>query len=140
MLMARDLSRINNIIDQIVNEYGHEFRRRDNRIIVKIGHVNRTQTVLLGRRRDCLTLSSVVFKMNSKRSKNKEAQQVIRRVWNRNSLIPIVSLSIDSRQRIVGKISILYENVTEQSLIFYCRTLARECDRFESMFSLTDEY
>ena len=137
--MVRDLSRIHNIVDQIVNEYGHEFRRRDNKIIVNIGHVNRTQTVLLGRKKDCLTLSSVVYKLNGKRSKNMETQQVIRRVWNRNSLIPIVSLSIDSRQWIVGKISLLYENVNEQNLVFYCRTLARECDRFESMFSLTDE-
>lgn len=138
--MAKDLSRIHNIVDQVVNEYGHEFRRKGNRVIVKIGHENRKQTVLLGRKRDCLTLRSVVHKMNGKRSKNKETQQIIRRVWNRNSLIPIVTLSIDSGQRIVGKISILYENVTEQNLVFYCRTLARECDRFESMFSLTDEH
>ena len=138
--MARELSRIHNIADQIVYEYDNEFHRKENQIIVKIGHGKRTQTVLLGRKRDCLTLSSVVFKMNNKRYKKKETQQIIRRVWNRNSLIPIVSLSIDSRLRIVGKISLLYENVTKQSLIFYCRTLARECDRFESMFSLKDEH
>ena len=134
--MARDLQSVREFVDRLCEVCGNEFRLQNNRVIVEIPEMQRKQKILLGRKKNLLVMSSVVIKLDPE----KEAlQPLVCQIWRKNALLSLVSLSIDSRHRVVGKISVLYDSVTEENLAFYLRSLAREGDRFEYVLSLEDQ-
>ena len=142
---SKDLNRIYELVDKLSYEFDGEFSRRENHITVELDWNSRQDTVrgrkqkiLIGRKRNLLTMKSVVVKLSGVHQLLSEVAELKREIWRRNGLVPIVSFSIDSRQRIVGTISILCSTVSESDLAFYLRTLARECDRFEYVLTLTD--
>ena len=142
---SKDLNRIYGLVDKLSLEFDGEFSRRKNHIAVELNWNSRKDTVrgrkqkiLIGRKENLLTMKSVVVKLNDSHQLLSKVSKLKREIWRRNGLVPIVSFSIDSRQRIVGTISILYSTVSKSDLVFYLRTLARECDRFEYVLTLTD--
>jgi len=134
--LARDLQSVREFVDRLCEVCGNEFRLQNNRVIVEFPEMQRKQKILLGRKKNLLVMSSVVIKLDPEKE---TLQPLVCQIWRKNALLSLVSLSIDSRHRVVGKISVLYDSVTEENLAFYLRSLARECDRFEYVLSLEDQ-
>lgn len=128
------------IVDDLVVAGSQFKQRKGNYILVSVDRSGRTQRVHMTRKRNEYVLSSVVARISDVVGTSLNLTLLLKRIWTRNALKPLVNLNIDGRDRIVGSISIPVGKESQSSIAFYLENLARECDRFEYILTGTDEH
>ena len=129
------------IVDDLIVGSSQFKQRKGNYIQVSVDRFGRTQRVHVTKRRDEYVLSSVVARISDLLgTDSKHRTLLLKRIWTRNALKPLVNLNIDGRDRIVGSISVPVGQESPSSIAFYLENLARECDRFEYILTGADEH
>ena len=111
------------------------WQRDGNRVRISLAQGGRSQILRLSRRRDRYIFSSVVARA---RAIDEGRRSLAFRIWRRNALKPVVTFTVDRRERVIGLIDQPIESVHSKELKFYLETLARECDRFEYILTGAD--
>ena len=123
-------------IDELIETERLRGRRDGNFVFIDMDRSDRTQKVHLKRKNDAYEFSSVVAKVNDVTELSEEGRNALLfRIWRRNALKPVVSLSTDGRDRVVGTVTCPVQSTHAEEIEFYLTTLARDCDRFEYILS-----
>ncbi|MYD79504.1 MAG: hypothetical protein F4X44_02695 [Gammaproteobacteria bacterium] len=122
-------------IDELIEKNDLTWHRDGNQVCVTFAKNGRSQIVHLRTRRKHYVFSSVVA---GSAEVKEDRRKLWYRLWRRNSLKPIVTFTIDNRDRVVGLIDQPIESVSEAEICFYIETVARECDRLEYILTGSD--
>ena len=123
-------------IDGLVTDENLPWQRKGRRVRIALSRNGRSQVIRLARRRDCYVFSSVVARVADV---NQCRRSLAFRLWRRNALKPIVTFTIDRRERVIGLVDQRVESARREQLKFYLETLAQECDRLEYILTGADE-
>ena len=121
-------------IDELADRGDRRWKRRGKQVRIRLSSGGRSHVVHVARKKDSYVFWSVV----AAHAAGQDRRALARRIWRRNALKPVVMFTIDSRDRIIGRIDQPVESLHAREIEFYLETLARECDRFEYVLTGTD--
>lgn len=122
-------------IDELAVRGDRRWRRRGKQVRIRLSSGGRSHVVRIARKKDRYVFSSVVADVHAA---GQDRRALARRIWRRNALKPVVMFTIDSRDRVIGRIDQPVESLHAREIEFYLETLARECDRFEYVLTGAD--
>ena len=128
-------------VDKLIEMKRLRGRRNGNFVFVNLDRSDRIQKVRLARKNDTYEFRSVVGRVNDVPQATEDGRNALLfRIWCRNALKPVVSLSMDGRDQVVGMVTCPIDSTQAEEIHFYLVTLARDCDRFEYILSGGDRH
>lgn len=122
-------------IDELAGRGDRRWKRRGKQVRIRLSSGGRSHVVHVARKKDRYVFWSVVADAHAE---DQDRRALARCIWRRNALKPVVMFTIDSRDRIIGRIDQPVESLHAREIEFYLETLARECDRFEYVLTGAD--
>ena len=126
-------------VDQAIEREGLSWQRHDRIIDVELWRSGHHQRVHLDRVDDHYVLRSTVVGSSYVTRSHRRWRDLAYRAWRKNALKELVTFSFDSRHRLIGVIEQPVATLDDEELLFYIRTLAQHCDRFEYILTGEDE-
>ncbi len=126
-------------VDALIESRRIQGERDGNNVLIRLNRTDRIQRIHLARENHVYQFTSVVARVKHVITPSVNARNaLIFRILCRNALKPVVFLSIDNRDRVVGKITCPIHSTQSNEIEFYLTALARDCDRFEYILSGSD--
>jgi hypothetical protein len=126
-------------VDRIIEREDLNWKRRDRTVDVELWRSGHWQRVHLDRVDDRYVLLSTVVGSSYVTKSDRRWRDLAYRAWRKNALKELVTFSFDRRHRLIGVIEQPVATLDDEELVFYIRTLAQHCDRFEYILTGEDE-
>ena len=106
----------------------------DDRAQIDLG-AGRGQTVFIERHGDSYVLTSVVLGTVRTEQHSADMLSFAGTIWRRNRETDMVNFTLDSQNRLVGRVDHPAESLDAAELFYYLTRLAVECDRMEYLLT-----
>jgi hypothetical protein len=126
-------------VDQAIEREDLPWERHDRTIEVELWRSGHGQRVHLDRVGERYVLWSTVVGPSYVTKSAKRWRDLAYRAWRKNALKELVTFSFDKRHRLIGVIEQPVATFDDEELVFYIKTLAQHCDRFEYILTGEDE-
>ena len=130
------MNQLLNMIDELLDSGQLSGKRHKDVVKVILERTDTSQTIRLTESEDTFQLSTTVAEVPIRKKKD----DLLFRIWRRNAINPVVTLSLSNTGQVVGEVICPKDSTQASELKFYIETLARDCDRFEYILSGADAF